>query len=75
MSLPPGGKGFEKAGGERVSCYGDSWKHRQSSTYSNSSAGSRSRSETLAPRALDKRDIGLAGTRKSHIVGHHDRDD
>jgi hypothetical protein len=67
MSLPPGGKGFEKAGGERVSCYGDSWKHPQSSVYSNNTRGTRTRSERKAD--------GHAGTRMSHIVGHHDRDD
>ncbi len=64
-------KGLAKIGNENVSCYGPSWKARQTSAYSNSSAGSRSRSETLAPRARED----LAGSRRSHIVGHHDRDD
>jgi hypothetical protein len=68
MSFPQGAdkKGFEKAGGERVSCYGDSWKTRQSSMYSNNTRGSTSRSERKSP--------GHAGSSKSHIVGHHDRD-
>jgi hypothetical protein len=66
MSLPPGGKGFEKAGGERPSC-AESWKHPQSSQYSNNTRGTRTRSERKAD--------GHAGTRKSHIVGLRDRDD
>jgi hypothetical protein len=69
MSLPPGGKGFEKAGGERVSCHGNSWKHRQSSMYSDNTRGTRTRSETIAPRALDNGDVRHAGSRRSHIIG------
>jgi hypothetical protein len=71
-------KGFEKAGGERVSCYGNSWKHPQSSQYSNNTRGTRTRSErktntvytaTGGPGASQ-----MAGSRRSHIVGHHDKD-
>jgi hypothetical protein len=60
-------KGFSKIGNENVSCYGKSWMHPQQSQYSNSSAGTRSRSERKSP--------GHAGSSKSHIVGHRDRDD
>jgi hypothetical protein len=71
-------KGFAKIGNENVSCCGESWKARQSSQYSNSSAGTRTRSErktntvhvaTGGPGASQ-----MAGSRKSHIVGHRDRD-
>jgi hypothetical protein len=65
-------KGFAKVGGERPSC-AESWKHPQTSQYSSSSAGTRTRSETLAPRALDKGDVRHAGTRRSHIVGHREK--
>jgi hypothetical protein len=57
---------YQAGKGERVSCYGDSWMARQASQYSNSSAGTRTRSERKSP--------GHAGSSKSHIVGHHDRD-
>ena len=58
----PGPCGFAKAGGRNVSLSTDFHKPGRS-------IYGKSPSETIAPRALDKRDIGLAGTRSAHVVG------
>ena len=71
-----GAKGFAKASGKNVPC---SSGLPQRSVYTGGRASTQQKpiygstpKETISHRALDKRDIGLAGTRRTHVIGQRD---
>jgi hypothetical protein len=55
----PGPKGFAKAGGQNVSLSTDSWKTRQRPIYG-----------STPKKTISENSKAMAGTRKTHIVGH-----